>query len=63
MNEPIRVGQVWESRDHRETGRRVTVEQVGGCGVTVRSVRRSSLRHETLRRYYRLVQDVPEVTP
>jgi hypothetical protein len=57
MEQEIRVDQVWESRDPREPGRTVTVEEVNESFAVVRSVRRSRLRVENLRRYYRLRKD------
>lgn len=57
----IQVGSVWRSRDKRDNGRLVTIESVGSSVygndfVTVRSVRRSSLRVNTLLSRYDLVQ-------
>lgn len=59
---PVRVGQVWASRDRRDAGRRVTVEQLDETFVWVRSVRRSRMRRGTLTGRYRLVSHPPIVT-
>ena len=58
----IRVGQVWASRDRRDAGRRVRVEEVGPSFVCVRGVRRSRMRRTTLTERYRLVEHPPVVT-
>jgi hypothetical protein len=54
----IEVGQVWRSRDKRDNGRTVTVEEWDGVRygfVTVRSVRRSQIRALNFVRQYDLV--------
>ena len=56
----VKVGQVWASRDRRDAGRRVTVEEITLDYVHVRSVRRSRIRPELFVRTYALVQDVPD---
>ena len=61
----IEVGQRWRSRDRRDNGRTVTIEQVdesvnqpGNNGfVVVRRVRKSTLRANTLHRRYELVSE------
>lgn len=59
MSDEIRVGQVWESRDHRDSGRTVTVEEIDPSRTFawIRSVRLSRIRVENLQRYYRLHSD------
>ena len=58
----VRVGQVWASRDRRDGGRRVVVEEVGTAFVCVRGVRRSRMRRATLTERYRLVEHPRVVT-
>ena len=58
----IRKGQVWESRDRRDAGRKVRVVDADEHGAYLQSLtgpgRRTWARAATLRRYYRLVEDV-----
>jgi hypothetical protein len=54
----IAVGQVWRSRDKRDNGRTVTVEEWDGVRygfVTVRSVRKSRIRALNLIKQYDLL--------
>lgn len=51
----IKVGQRWRSKDRRDNGRTVTVERVNETFAYVRSVSRSRIRVENLRRLYELV--------
>ncbi len=56
----IAVGQIWESRDPRDDGRRVTILSLGmDCRVTVQSFRRSTMTWRTLRTRYRKVSEAP----
>ena len=59
----IKIGSVWRSRDRRDNGRLVTVEtepsQFGNGFVTVRAVRRSTMRVNTLLDRYTLAREAP----
>lgn len=59
----VKVGQVWRSKDKRDNGRLVTVlatDESSWGFVTVKSVRRSTLRIRTLLSTYTLHKDVPD---
>lgn len=49
----IQVGDTWRSKDKRDAGRTVKVEEVEGDFIYVRSVRRSRVRRAVfLKTYY-----------
>lgn len=61
----VKPGSIWRSRDRRDNGRTVTVETVGtqvhgAEHVGVRSVRRSTLRVQTLLERYDLLTAAPD---
>jgi hypothetical protein len=55
----VKVGQVWESLDPRDMGRKVTVVSIGSECVIVQSSRRSRIRGDRFTGSYKLVKDVP----
>lgn len=56
----VAVGQVWRSRDKRDGGKTVTVEELCVHGyVVVRSMRKSRILRNYFVQRYELVRDVP----